>query len=80
METTNKKSKEDDMIVLLPITNADPPSHVEMDEHLAHAKEQVSRISSKKPVSKVQIPKGYVMTTRQEIWDGYKLDAKSTVL
>ena len=80
METTNKKSKEDDMIVLLPITNADPPSHVEMDEHLAHEKEQVSRISSKKPVSKVQIPKGYVMTTRPEIWDGYKLDAKSTVL
>lgn len=80
METTNKKSKEDDMIVLLPLTDADPPSHVEMDEHLAHAKEQVSRISSKKPVSKVQIPKGYVMTTRSEIWDGYKLDAKSTVL
>ena len=45
METTNRKSKEDDMIVLLPLTNADPPSHVEMDEHLAHAKEQVSRIS-----------------------------------
>lgn len=80
METTNRKSKEDDMIVLLPLTNADPPSHVEMDEHLAHAKEQVSRISSKKPVSKVQIPKGYVMTTRPEIWKGYKLDAKSTVL
>lgn len=80
METTNKKSKEDDMIVLLPLNNADSPSHVEMDHHLEHAKEQVSRISSKKPVSKVQIPKGYVMTTRPEIWKGYKLDAKSTVL
>lgn len=53
METTNKKSKEDDMIVLLPLTDADPPSHVEMDEHLAHAKEQVSRISSIKPVRKI---------------------------
>jgi hypothetical protein len=80
METTNKKSKEDDMIVLLPLTNADPLSHVEMDEHLAHAKEQVSRISSIKPVRKIHIPNGYVMTTRPEIWDGYKLDAKSTVL
>ncbi len=68
------------MIVLLPLTNADPPSHVEMDEHLAHAKEQVSRISSIKPVRKIHIPNGYVMTTRPEIWDGYKLDAKSTVL
>lgn len=80
METTNRKSKEDDMIVLLPLTNADPPSHVEMDEHLAHAKEQVSRISSIKQVRKIHIPNGYVMTTRPEIWDGYKLDAKSTVL
>lgn len=80
METTNRKSKEDDMIVLLPLTNVDPPSHVEMDEHLAHAKEQVSRISSIKPVRKIHIPNGYVMTTRPEIWDGYKLDAKSTVL
>lgn len=80
METTNRKSKEDDMIVLLPLTNADSPSHVEMDEHLAHAKEQVSRISSIKPVRKIHIPNGYVMTTRPEIWDGYKLDAKSTVL
>lgn len=80
METTNRKSKEDDMIVLLPLTNADHPSHVEMDEHLAHAKEQVSRISSIKPVRKIHIPNGYVMTTRPEIWDGYKLDAKSTVL
>lgn len=77
---TNGKSNEDDMLVLSPLSNADPPSHIEMDKHLHVAKEEVSRISSKKPVNKVQIPKGYVMTTRPEIWKGYKLDAKSTVL
>ena len=77
---TNGKSNEDDMLVLSPLSNADPPSHMEMDKHLHAAKEEVSRTSSKKPVNKVQIPKGYVMTTRPEIWKGYKLDAKSTVL
>jgi hypothetical protein len=76
---TNRNSKEDDMIVMLPLSNADPPSHVEMDEHLEHAKKQVSRISSIKPVRKIHISNGYVMTTRPEIWDGYKMDAKSTV-
>ena len=76
---TNRKAKEDDMIVLLPLTNTDSPSHAKLDKHLEHAKEQVNRISSIKPVGKIHIPNGYVMTTRPEIWDGYKLDAKSTV-
>ncbi|WP_455758830.1 hypothetical protein [Phocaeicola coprocola] len=79
METNRNQGKEDDMIVLSPLTNAEPPSHVEMNEHLEHAKEQISRISSIKPVHKIHIPNGYVMTTRPELWDGYKLDAKSTV-
>lgn len=80
METNRNQGKGDDMMVLLPLNNAEPPSQMEMDKHLHEAKESVIRISSKKSVSKVQIPKGYVMTTRPEIWKGYKLDAKSTVL
>ena len=80
LETKRNQGKENDMIVLSSLTNAEPPSHVEMNEHLEHAKEQISRISSMKQVRKVHIPNGYVMTTRPEVWDGYKLDAKSTVL
>lgn len=71
--------KEDDMIVLFSLTNTDPPLHGELEKHLSEVKEQVSRISSIKPVHKIHIPNGYVMTTRPELWDGYKLDAKSTV-
>lgn len=79
MKKDKNQCKEDDMIVLSPLANADPPSARDMDKHLEQAKEQVSRISSKKQVRKVNIPNGYVMTTRPEVWDGYQLDAKSTV-
>lgn len=79
METNRNEGKEDDMIVLFSLTNTDPPLHGELEKHLSEVKEQVSRISSIKPVHKIHIPNGYVMTTRPELWDGYKLDAKSTV-
>lgn len=34
METNRNQGKGDDMIVLSSLTNAEPPSHVEMNEHL----------------------------------------------
>lgn len=73
METNRNEGKEDDMIVLFSLTNTDPPLHGELEKHLSEVKEQVSRISSIKPVHKIHIPNGYVMTTRPELWDGYKL-------
>lgn len=66
METNRNEGKEDDMIVLFSLTNTDSPLHGELEKHLSEVKEQVSRISSIKPVHKIHIPNGYVMTTRPE--------------
>lgn len=51
------------------ISNADTPLNKEMDRHLEMVKEDVQRITAIKPVHKIPVQNGYVMTTRPEMWE-----------
>lgn len=40
-----------------------------MSRHLEMVKEDVQRITAIKPVHKIPVQNGYVMTTRPEMWE-----------
>ncbi len=63
------EQKGTERIAFATISNADTPSNKEMDRHLEMVKEDVQRITAIKPVHKIPVQNGYVMTTRPEMWE-----------
>lgn len=63
------EQKGTERIAFATINNADTPSNKEMDRHLEMVKEDVQRITAIKPVHKIPVQNGYVMTTRPEMWE-----------
>ena len=63
------EQKETGRMELATISNADTPSNKEMGRHLEMVKENIQQITAIKPVHKIPVQNGYVMTTRPEMWE-----------